>query len=62
MQCCGDKMPVMCFNNCGFFLFETSFKLLNGYLKVLDHSKDCLVWLLFDCIAGRKCYILLFVL
>jgi hypothetical protein len=31
-------------------------------IKVIDCSKNCLVWLLFDCIACRKCYILLFVL
>jgi hypothetical protein len=36
------------------------FKLVN-IIKVLDHSKNCLVWLLFDCIACRKCYILLLV-
>jgi hypothetical protein len=28
----------------------------------LDFSKNCLLWLLFDCMACRKRYILLFVL
>jgi hypothetical protein len=32
------------------------------YIKVLDYSNHFLVWLLFECIACRKCYILLFVL
>jgi hypothetical protein len=36
--------------------------LLRKTVKVLDYYKNCLVWLLFDCIACRKFYILLFVL